>query len=578
MIRNQFDGFDNELDLVELSKRISKETDSSARQFARGTFGAASELTGMTDTDLVDVAAAVNNATGRSAMSSFASVMPTSLRDDFFVDRTAFQSTPESTTADDASSWVETRTFTKQAEGVTPTYNKSENSSAATGDSEYLDAISELMGGLSADQLSVIRSLFYTQAENTKLYVSESVSGVTDADIQNSETLVGATEEIPSHPTRCTCPNCYSARPQGLGNGGDDDDQQNDFAPVVSAIDRTIEMGRFLNVTSFFDYYDYDGNAMTALRVIDRGENSSSGYWFYNGARVQSGQWIEVPVAHLDRLRFYAGAVEFNEAIGIMVSDGKFWSTADFSRVITVPANDLKPTATGYPGTILSGESVKFQDYIQANDPENNLLKMRIIDRINNVNSGYFSVNGVAQTQGQWFEIDVNQLSQVDYYGAKNAQAEYVAFQVFDGKYWSNVANFLMTTTFNYYRPVVNAAEVTLDTGSVIQVGKWLTFSDADGSTAKKFRFYDTGARADGGYFTVNGVVQTAQVWFEVLAKDLDSVQYHAATNADFEKFRVMAYDSRYWSDIATGSVTVKVSPTTDMPDTLVGRPARSSA
>ena len=67
MIRNQFDGFDNELDLVELSKRISKETDSSARQFARGTFGAASELTGMTDTDLVDVAAAVNNATTSAA-------------------------------------------------------------------------------------------------------------------------------------------------------------------------------------------------------------------------------------------------------------------------------------------------------------------------------------------------------------------------------------------------------------------------------------------------------------------------------------------------------------------------------
>lgn len=567
MIRNRFDGFDNELDLVELSKRISNESPAGTPFFRPGTFAAGAELQSMAEVNLADLAAQINNQTGGAAgPSQFVSVLPTSLSESFFIDRGMFVSP-------NADGWVEAPVSGQPTEAVTPTYNRIRNSGSATGESSYLELLSDLLGGLSEDQMSLVRSMQVNQSDKNRVFYSDGFKGVSDEYVDGSQSFVGDSD-FDYHGSSCPCcgpgATTSSSRPQGLGNGGDGDGDQNDFAPTVSAIDRTLEIGTFRNITHFFDYYDYDGNPMTAIRVIDKGEPNESGYWFYNGARVQANQWIEVPVEHLDRLRFFAGEVEYNEAIGIMVSDGKFWSTADFARVITAPENLLRPTAQGFAGTVLSGESVKFQDYIQANDPEDNLLKMRIIDRIDNPNSGYFAVNGVARTQGQWFEITVDQLANVDYHGARNEQAEFVAFQVFDGKFWSNVANFKMSTTPNLYRPSVQTVDVELDTGDVIQVGKWLTFTDADGSTAKRFRFFDTGARADGGYFTLDGVRQTAQAWFEVKATDMHLLRYHASDSADFEKFRVMAYDSRYWSDIATGSVTVRVSPTADMPDILV--------
>lgn len=558
MIRNQFEGFKNEFNLEELTQRISDESTGSSRPgFYSSTFGSSTALTGSGSPEFSEVTSSDTGGVGQIGRGGFQAVIPTSLSSSFFVDQARVQG--------GSNGWVEVPTPSTPSAPVQGEFNRETVSGSATGELTHLNTLSEMLGGLSSSQFEFLRSMQFSQRSDASvLYSDEYTAGG-----YYHDGAEGGVHDDHDHDHGFGSPD--HGLPSALGNGGDDDDDNNN-APIVNALDKSLEIGTFIAARQMFTYLDYDGDPLTAIKVIDKGQAANTGYWFYNGSRLNANQWYEVPVANLDKLRFIAAEIEFNEAVGIMAYDGKFWSQADFARVITTPQNLQKPTAEGFDGTVLSGESVKFEDYIRANDPEDNLLKVRIIDRINNVNSGYFSVAGDVKTQGQWFEINVSQISDVDYYGAKNGQAEYLAFQVYDGKFWSNVANFKMTTIFNYYRPVVGVADVKLDQGQVIKVGSLLTFSDPDGNTAKRFRFYDTGSRADGGYFTVDGTVQAANQWFEVLARDMDTVRYHAANSADFEKFRVMAYDGRYWSDISTGAITVDVKPTADVPGTVVVR------
>ncbi len=573
MIRNRFNGFDQQVEASDLLKRF-RVNDREDRSASAG-FEAVSDLTTLTSAGWVDFGSNYQEVTLRSEADSSPSSSPTiaGLTVDLaqvttFTAGSSSAATPPKTpvtrTAPAVPSISVTATEFRTSEIVA-----NQTASSLTGESTFLEVISELAGGLSASQIQLLRSLQYTQTQS-KVFVSSSVSGIGQDFAAGQDSFVGQSE-IDYHGSSCPCGvHGGPSTPAALGGGGGGGGDQNDFAPVVDAKDMTVEIGSFFAVSEMFTYLDYDQNPLQAIRVVDKGSSAASGYVVYNGSRIEANRWIEVPAANLNRLRFFAGLEPVNEAVGIMVSDGLFWSTADFARVVTVPANLFKPTAQGFDGSVLSGESVKLQDYILANDPENNLQKMRIIDRVENANSGFFSIAGVAQAQGQWFEVNVSQLSDINYHGGRNGQAEYSSFQVYDGKFWSNVANFKMTTMLNRFRPVVGAPDVTLESGDEIQVGKWLTFNDADGNTVKRYKFYDTGSRAEGGYFTLNGVVQAANGWFDVEAEDLNGLIYHASTGADFEKFRVMAFDGKYYSAIATGSVTVNVSPTTDLPDTIV--------
>jgi hypothetical protein len=453
-------------------------------------------------------------------------------------------------------------------------------STYSTGDGAEYVLLAGLIGG-DIDRLAEsIRQLQLTQVERGTF--QSAAAGLTSDFVGQQQWIVGSTD-VDYHGS--SCPHCRHVPstggatpgydltgPQRLGNGGGGGGGINNFPPRVTLTARDIEVGKSFLMSEIFQYSDLDGNPMTALRVIDRSGEAESGYLWFRGQRIAANQWIEVAADQVQFLRFFAGVQPLRDNIGMMVSDGQFWSTTALGDVRTIRPNLFPPSVQGFDGEVLAYEAVKIVDFFRASDPENDLRTIRFIDRQNNPNSGYFSINGVVQDQNRWFEVSVDQIDSINYHGGLNGQAEFVAAQVYDGRFWSNVANFRMQTIPNVHRPGVVAPDLELKSGQVIQVSNWITYSDADGNTAKRYRFYDTGSRAEGGYFTVDGQVQTANSWFEVTAPNLHTVRYHASEVADFEKFRVMAFDGRFWSDIATGSVTVRVKPITDLPDLLLVR------
>lgn len=447
------------------------------------------------------------------------------------------------------------------------------------GDGAGFASLAERIGGDIAWLTDKIRSLQLTQSEGKTVLASSFGLGTEFSGDQ--AWMVGATD-VDYHGS--SCPHCRgissSSNPSAafdingrnmLGNGGGGGGGgTNNFRPRVTLTPQTVESGRSILVSTFFEYFDLENDPMAALRIIDRNADSESGFIWYRGQRIAANQWLEVPADQVGNLRFFGGVVPLSDNIGMLVSDGVNWSPTEFDFIHTVRPNLFPPTAQGFEGEVLAFESVKIRDFIRATDPEDNLQTVRFIDRQNNPNSGFFSISGQAQQQGRWFEVNVDEIDNINYHGGRNGQAEFVAFQVWDGRFWSNIANFRMSTIPNVSRPIVVAPEVEVKAGQVIQVANWITFTDADGNTPKRYRFYDTGNRPVGGFFTLNGQEQVANSWFEVQASELTDLRYHASNVADFEKFRVMAFDGRYWSDIATGSVTVKVRPTTDLPDMIV--------
>lgn len=440
--------------------------------------------------------------------------------------------------------------------GETPRRTPPVRSKHTTGDGSQFEWLANLIGGDVARLTVTLRDLQLTQVERRTFQPQARVTNTLHEQVLESRDydLTGA---------------------QNLGTGGGGD-PANNFPPRVTISARSVEVGNSFLISDIFEYSDIDGNPLQALRIIDRSPASESGHLWYRGQRIAANQWLEVPASQVQFLRFFAGVVPTVDTIAMQVSDGRFWSTQATGAVNTTRPNLFPPTAQGFNGDVLAFESVKIRDFIRATDPENDLRTVRFIDRQNNPNSGFFSIDGVVRQQGSWFEISVDDIDLVNYHGGRNDQAEFVAFQVYDGRFWSNVANFRMQTIPNNHRPVVVVPDLELKSGQVVQVSNWVTFTDADGNTPKRYRLYDTGSRADGGYFSVNGQIQAANTWFEVEAANLSNVRYHASEFADFEKFRAMVFDGRDWSDISTGSVTVKVRPITELPDLLLMREQES--
>ncbi|WP_349601323.1 beta strand repeat-containing protein [Azospirillum argentinense] len=71
------------------------------------------------------------------------------------------------------------------------------------------------------------------------------------------------------------------------------------------------------------------------------------------------------------------------------------------------------------------------------------------------------------------------------------------------------------------------------------------------------YELRDLTDRADGGYFTVNGVVQSAGSTIRVSTAELGTVRFVAGTRAGNEAFEVRASDGSQWSNWSQGTVTV---------------------
>lgn len=344
------------------------------------------------------------------------------------------------------------------------------------------------------------------------------------------------------------------------------------FPPKVTVFDTPVQLEQDVAFSSLFSVADLDpGTVITKYRFRDNGSAATSGYFTLNGVKQAANVWIEIDASQINNVFFQSALIISSESIGIEAFDGLFWSDAAFGTIFSVEPNIRKPEIVAQNTSVLSSEGLLVSSFVSASDPDGYpIQKFLFVDRSFNQFGGFFSLEGVRQASAVWFEVPASQLSKLRYIGGQNAGSESIGIQVFDGLQWSDIVDVVWTTTGNFNAPTVTAFDLTLPINRVISADQLFQFLDLDGNTMKKLQFFDTGVLPTGGFFTVDGVVQAPNVWFEVQRDKFGTIEYHTASVPDFERFRVKVFDGKFWSTNASAKIVSQAPPDFIIPRVLI--------
>ena len=144
--------------------------------------------------------------------------------------------------------------------------------------------------------------------------------------------------------------------------------------------------------------------------------------------------------------------------------------------------------------------------------------------------SGYFVVNGIAKAGTDTITLTQTDLGST-YFQAGNGSSDNLAVRVFDGYQWSGWSNFKVNAP--NHAPNVTVQPLALTGATVsISASTMVTVTDSDvGDSITKYQFFDDNnltadtddhpAVDNTGYFSVNGVRQSAGTIFEVSADQM---------------------------------------------------------
>lgn len=337
------------------------------------------------------------------------------------------------------------------------------------------------------------------------------------------------------------------------------------FAPRVIGIDSSIALGNKRSVSSMFRFEDIEGNSLKSISIIDNTLDAKSGYWEFNGTKLEAGRWHTFAVGQLKNLRFVGGLVQGADLLQIRAADwdGKTsrWSTADSFKVTTVNRNLDKPTVNVKRVDTLADEQVRLNGIITGRDADGfNIAKYRV--RL--TGPGYFTLGGKKLQNGTWITVNASAMGGLVYvapsFGSGTLRATIQA-QSFDGRRWSDVGTNSVVVKANQWRPDVTAVVTKLGRSDTVTLDAMVNTADRDGNSIKQIAIYDTGIAADGGYFSVGGTRLAARTWHTFNFENVARIVYNAATTFDQEKFRVKIFDGRFWSEIATADVSTILKP-----------------
>ncbi len=332
----------------------------------------------------------------------------------------------------------------------------------------------------------------------------------------------------------------------------------NFFAPGVIVSDAETEIGQSFKLSSILEISDLDGNPIFQYRFRDNNSGLTTGNFTVSGVAVDGNVWTTVGAADIDKVRYKGGLTVQSESISVQVRDydaatnSYNWSLVDTAIISTIQRNLQAPTVTVTDSSVLETEMRTIDNLISYSDPEGvAAVGYWLVDRSANPNGGWFSLDGNNKASGEWFYVAANRLGDVVYNGASFGTSEMIGVRATDGSLQSPVVDLKMTTDPNLHRPTLDLKNRNAAIGAVIGLESLFSWTDLDiGQTLKKFKLYESGAAADGGYFSFNGTRLTAQEFHEISFEDVNKVKYHFADRFDSEVVLGQVHDGRYWSPI----------------------------
>lgn len=320
-------------------------------------------------------------------------------------------------------------------------------------------------------------------------------------------------------------------------------------APTNHAANVTVQnigvaMNYALAATQLFSSTDSDGDAVTKYEFWDSTADATSGHFNVGGVAQAAGQAIGVSASSINTVSFISSSTPGTDQLWVRAFDGVLWSDWK-SFTVTAPAV-LSPKIVVADTTIAKNGTVSASDLFHASVPysSENVTAYQLWDDFSGPNSGYFVVNGVAQTAGHAIDVSVSDLAHTSFQ-ANGTSSDSLWVRAATGNTWSNWVHF--TVNAPDAAPEVSTTDVVATKGQTIQAADLFSAVDSDaGDTISQYQFWDSTVNADSGYFAINGVRQGSNQSITVNASDLSNTVFQSGSGTD--QLWVRAFDGQVWS------------------------------
>jgi hypothetical protein len=224
--------------------------------------------------------------------------------------------------------------------------------------------------------------------------------------------------------------------------------------PVVTGIDQIVDgQSNTILAADLFTATDAQGNGTIAKYEFwddnanpgtadDKPLTDTSGFFTMNGARLATGESLEVTTAQVADLSFTSGSG--NDVLWVRAYDGAAWGAWDRFDVIS-PEN-AAPTVIAPDTAVAPGSTTAVDDFFTTNDADGDAITAyRFWDSSVGADTGYFTVNGAAQGTNQNIDVLASNLDDTNFVAGTSATPEELWVQVYDGNKWSAWDQFFVT-------------------------------------------------------------------------------------------------------------------------------------
>jgi len=346
--------------------------------------------------------------------------------------------------------------------------------------------------------------------------------------------------------------------------------------PVVTTANLTEARNQTLALSSLFTVTDADSDTMTRYQLWDSTGDANSGYFVVNGVAQPAHTIITISAAQLAQTDFVTGKI--GDSLQIRAYDGQAWSASDNAAWapfnITVP--DAAPVVT--TSNVAEGhfQTLALSSLFSVSDADGDAItQYQLWDSTSAPNSGFFSVNGIAEPAHTVITISAAQLSQTTF--VTGSVGDSLQIRAFDGIKWSAADDaawspFAVTVPPDN-PPVVTTATVNAMHGRTLALSSLFSVSDADGDAMTKYELWDSTGDPNSGYFVVNGVAQAAHTVIDITAAQLAQTSFVTGKVSDSLQIRAndgevwSAADTEAWAPFNVNVVTPYTAPTVTTTD-----------
>lgn len=179
---------------------------------------------------------------------------------------------------------------------------------------------------------------------------------------------------------------------------------------------------------------------------------------------------------------------------------------------------------------------------------------------------GYLMLEGTAQPALTTITVTPDQIADLRYVGGAMQGDGKLKVRAYDGFAWGAWSNWDVVSSDHATNvaPDVTASAGRVSLNAVAAASTLFGVSDADGDAIQKYQLIDTAE--GGGYFTLDGVTQTAGTHIEVSAAQLASLDYVGGNVQSTEKLKARAWDGLAWGawtawDMASSNHAINAAP-----------------